>query len=115
MFTVFPLKCEGGIRRNHKFICGVYLHGKLCDMACEDSVEINEVFMEDFKNLSDGIYDISVYLDLDDKRDAILYFWKKKSSVVKIGDSLRGLICLPEDRESIKDAENKFNCRAEWL
>lgn len=115
MFTVFPLKRNGGVRINHKFIGGVYLHGALSDMACEDRVEINEVFMKDFENLSDGIYNISVCLDLGDKQDAILYFWKKKSEVVGIGDSLRGLICLPEDREFIKDAEDKFKCRAEWL
>lgn len=115
MFTIFPVKRDGGVRRNHKFIGGVYLHGSLSDIACEDRVEINEVFMKDFENLSDGIYNISVYLDLEDKRDAILYFWKKKSRVTGICDELRGLICLPEDTEFIKDADGKFKCRAEWL
>lgn len=114
MFTIFPVRDSGGIRECHKFIGGVYLHGDISDKPKTDLIEINEVFVDDFINLSDGIYDVTVYFDIDDKQEAVMYFWTNPG--LRYGDKeLRGLICAKTDKEYIEDAKNKFKERDVWL
>lgn len=96
-----------------KFVGGVYLHGSAESKYKTDLISTSKDTYDLLSELDDGIYDVVVVGDELKETQASMYFWKVPSVVGR--KQLRGLICLKDDAEAIKDSEKKFKERVEWL
>ena len=108
---IYPI--QKGTEPSYKFVGGVYLHGKLCDIVHTDLFSVEEHDYAKILELEDGIYNVFVHVATDTIMKAVLHFWKLPPELRH--HELRGLICLEDDVESMEEAKRKFDTRAEWL
>jgi len=86
---------------NNKLTDGIYLHGILELENGYDLVSIDEIPEKD------GIYECITELH-NEKVPSILYFWK-------INGRNRGLVVKRTDENAIKNAEETYNKRSEFI
>lgn len=86
---------------NKKLTDGVYLHGILELENGYDLVSMDEIPEKD------GIYECTTILH-NEKVSSILYFWK-------VNNRNRGLVVKRTDENAIKNAEETYNNRSEFI